>query len=55
MGLEEKQERAKGSPESDEQHSRPRRDMRGQQEIYLQRNEHRRPDFPSATPDPGRY
>lgn len=42
MGLEEKQERAKGSPESDEQHSRPCRDMRGQQEIYLQRNEHRR-------------
>lgn len=53
-GLEE-QGGAKGSPQSDEQHSRPRRDMRGEQEIYLQRNEHRRPDFPSATPDPGRY
>lgn len=54
-GLEEKQGGAKGSPKSDEQHSRPRRDMRGEQEIYLQKNEHRRPDFPSATPDPGRY
>lgn len=54
-GLEEKQEGAKGSPESDEQRSRPRRDMRGEREIYLQRNEHHRPDFPSATPDPGRY
>lgn len=54
MGLEEKQGGAKGSPKSDKQHSRPRRDMAGQREIYPQKNKHRRSDFPSVTPDPGR-